>query len=246
MKAQRRTKDTTGLGYPSLGPMETGKSSKSKRMKDDKRNQSEARGMKSFKFSCNHYGKSGHKTNDCRNKPVNQKKTFTFDGYCRNCHKYGHTAYECRSQSSSLSSAKRFNVHCFTCNMFGHRSEECRFKTKVSRPLFKLVIPTKRSNQFNATCSMCGNFGHVVETCRMRKGHKNNPGPWRKTGMACFNYHKINHLPRECISGSYNRSVDKNQFSKKKEQNDLKGNKTTEEIRDEMKKTWIKKDKGKE
>lgn len=62
LKAQRRTKDTTSLGYPGLGPMETGESSKPKRVKDDKRNQSEARGMKYFKFTCNHYGKLGHKT----------------------------------------------------------------------------------------------------------------------------------------------------------------------------------------
>lgn len=50
LKAQRRTNDTTGLGYPGSGPIETGESSKSKRLKDDKRNYSEARGMKSFQI----------------------------------------------------------------------------------------------------------------------------------------------------------------------------------------------------
>lgn len=36
-KAQRRTKETADLGYSGTGPMETKESSKSKRMKDDKR-----------------------------------------------------------------------------------------------------------------------------------------------------------------------------------------------------------------
>lgn len=170
LKAQRRTKETTSHGYPGLGPMETVESSKSKKIKDDKRNHSEVKDMKFSKSSYNHCGKLGHKTNDCRNKPVSQKKIFTFDGYCRNCHKYGHTTYECRSQSNSMSNRKRFNGHCFTCNKFGHKSEECRFKSKASRSPFKPVSLNKRCNQFNATCSTCGNFGHVVENYRMRMG----------------------------------------------------------------------------
>lgn len=63
--------------------------------------------------------------------------------------------------------------------------------------------------------------------------------------MACFNCHKIGHLSRECKSQSYNWSANKNRFNKKKEQNDLKGKKITKEIRNEMKKTWIKKDEEK-
>lgn len=64
--------------------------------------------------------------------------------------------------------------------------------------------------------------------------------------MACFNFHKIGHLARECRNRSYNRFEDKNWFGKKKGKNDLKGKKTIEEVRSEMKKTWIKKEERKE
>lgn len=64
--------------------------------------------------------------------------------------------------------------------------------------------------------------------------------------MVCFICHKIGPLARECRNQSYNRSEDNNRFSKKKEKNDLKGKKTIEEVRNEMKKKWIKKEEGKE
>lgn len=80
----------------------------------------------------------------------------------------------------------------------------------------------------------------------MRMGQRNYAGPWKKTSMTCFIFHKINHLARECKNRSNNQSEDKNQFGKKKGPNDLKGNKTIEEVKNEMKKTWIKKESRKE
>lgn len=70
LMAQRRTKETNGLGYSSIGPMKIGESSKPKRMKDDKMNNSGMKSMNISKSSCNHCGKLGHKSNISINQPV--------------------------------------------------------------------------------------------------------------------------------------------------------------------------------
>lgn len=67
LKAQRRTKVTTSLGYSRTGPMETRESFNPKRMKDDERDKSGIKGKKFLKYSCNYCGKLGHKSDVCKN-----------------------------------------------------------------------------------------------------------------------------------------------------------------------------------
>lgn len=64
LKAQRKHKDPTGLGFTGKDTKETGESSGAKTSKKDTKKPLAQKGKKTFNTSCNHCGKPGHRTND--------------------------------------------------------------------------------------------------------------------------------------------------------------------------------------
>lgn len=151
LRAQRKHKDPTGLGFTTQSNKETGESSGVKKGKMEKRERStEVKGKKTFKTSCHHCGKPGHKTNDCKNALI---KPITSNSYCRNCYKHGHKTSDCRSRPNSVSNGSRgsFKGYCYACNKFGHKADECRSKTMAFISPPRPIFPKRNVNRRQPT-----------------------------------------------------------------------------------------------
>lgn len=121
LKAERRHKDQTGLGFTNEVTNENGEPSRAKAIKKDKKKPLAQKGKNIFNASCKHCGKSDHKTNNCRNAPIR-----TDNSHCKNCCKNGHKTSECWPSpiSMSCSSKGSFRGYCYACNKFGHKAKE--------------------------------------------------------------------------------------------------------------------------
>lgn len=150
------------------------------------------------------------------------------------CNKVGHMVAQCRSKMNSTNPS--FSTQCFSCNKFGHNLMDCRYMSNKSK---------------NVKCYTCGRFGHIANECRTRGNQWNN---WfRQRNDVCYNCKKLGHIARFCRGKNMDKrgprkkstyenrrgSVNKGKNVQIDEKG--KGKVTISEIKDQMKKTSIRK-----
>ena len=128
-----------------------------------------------------------------------------------------------------------FEGYCYNCQKYGHRAFECRSKSMWSSNKQAKVRNNGNSYywDYNTRYSYhyCQEYGHVPENY-IRTHFSGNYKRWLSQ-TTCFICLKTSHISKYCPTRSKAPSCE---FDKGKGKEDV------EHIRDEMKKTWKKKD----
>ena len=152
--------------------------------------------------------------------------------HCHKCNKKGHQAHECRIKTMHT---QIFEGYFYNYQKYGHRAFECR-----SKPMWSSNRKTKVRNNDNSynwdyntiySCHYCQEYEHVPKNC-IRTHFIGNYQKWLSQ-TAYFSRLKTSHISRYCPTESKTPSCE---FDKGK------GKENVEHIREEMSKTWKKKE----
>lgn len=116
---------------------------------------------------------------------------------------------------NNMNNSPTFTGKCFKCNNFGHKSNMCRMMINFQ----------------NKRCYACGMFGHISNQSRMRPNQMSFSPMHRN--VVCHTCNKLGHIARQCRRR--NPPVNKNIL-------DEKGKEKVDEIKDQHKKMWVKKE----
>ena len=151
-------------------------------------------------------------------------------GHCHKCNRKGHQTHECRTK---IMHTQIFEGYFYNCHKYGQRAFECR-----SKPMWSLNRKTKVRNNGNSynwhyntrySFHYFQQYGHVPKNC-IRTQFKGNYQRWLSQ-TTCFSCHKNGHIRKNCPTRS---KAPKSKFDK--------GKTEVEHIRNEMNRTWKKKD----
>lgn len=131
-------------------------------------------------------------------------------------------ASQCKNRMNN--NGPSFTGQYFKCNKYGHKENVCR------------SVMNKFQNRINVRFYACGILGHVSNQCKSRRNQMNFMP--RQGNVVFYACNKSGHIAKYCRRRNVNRSGPEDKNKNVKE--DEKGKEKVEEIRDQIKKKWVK------